>query len=35
VEMQEITDGVLSLASATTEVTGELIPIAPAGAGRV
>jgi NAD(P)-dependent dehydrogenase (short-subunit alcohol dehydrogenase family) len=35
VEMQEITDGVLSLASATTAVTGELIPIAPAGAGRV
>jgi NAD(P)-dependent dehydrogenase (short-subunit alcohol dehydrogenase family) len=35
VEMQEITDGVLSLASATTDVTGELIPIAPAGAGRV
>jgi 3-oxoacyl-[acyl-carrier protein] reductase len=35
VEMQEITDGVLSLASATTDITGELIPIAPAGAGRV
>jgi NAD(P)-dependent dehydrogenase (short-subunit alcohol dehydrogenase family) len=35
VEMQEITDGVLSLASATTDVTGELIPIAPAGGGRV
>jgi hypothetical protein len=35
VEMQEITDGVLSLASGTSEVTGELIPIAPAGAGRV
>jgi NAD(P)-dependent dehydrogenase (short-subunit alcohol dehydrogenase family) len=35
VEMQEITDGVLSLASATSDVTGELIPIAPAGAGRL
>src|SRR4051812_30514819 len=35
VEMQEITDGVMSLASPTTDTTGELVPIAPAGAGRV
>jgi NAD(P)-dependent dehydrogenase (short-subunit alcohol dehydrogenase family) len=34
VEMQEITDGVMSLASPTSDLTGELIPIAPAGAGR-
>lgn len=34
VEMQEITDGVMSLASPASSVTGEILPIAPAGAGR-
>jgi NAD(P)-dependent dehydrogenase (short-subunit alcohol dehydrogenase family) len=34
VEMQEITDGVMSLASSSNSATGEILPIAPAGAGR-
>ena len=34
VEMQEITDGVMTLALAGSSTTGELVPIAPAGAGR-
>jgi NAD(P)-dependent dehydrogenase (short-subunit alcohol dehydrogenase family) len=33
VEMQEITDGVMSLASSSSSLTGQIIPIAPAGAG--
>jgi NAD(P)-dependent dehydrogenase (short-subunit alcohol dehydrogenase family) len=33
VEMQEITDGVMSLASSTNSTTGQIIPISPAGAG--
>ena len=33
VEMQEITDGVMSLASPGTAATGQILPIAPAGAG--
>jgi NAD(P)-dependent dehydrogenase (short-subunit alcohol dehydrogenase family) len=33
VEMQEITEGVMSLASSGSAVTGQVIPIAPAGAG--
>jgi NAD(P)-dependent dehydrogenase (short-subunit alcohol dehydrogenase family) len=33
VELQEITDGVMSLASPGSSVTGQIIPIAPAGAG--
>jgi NAD(P)-dependent dehydrogenase (short-subunit alcohol dehydrogenase family) len=33
VEMQEITDGVMTLASPTAATTGQLMPIAPAGAG--
>jgi len=33
VEMQEITDGVMALASPGTATTGQLMPIAPAGAG--
>jgi hypothetical protein len=33
VEMQEITDGVMTLASAATSATGQILPIAPAGAG--
>jgi NAD(P)-dependent dehydrogenase (short-subunit alcohol dehydrogenase family) len=33
VEMQEITDGVLSLASSGSTATGQIIPIAPVGAG--
>jgi len=33
VEMQEITDGVMSLASPGTATTGQILPIAPAGAG--
>jgi NAD(P)-dependent dehydrogenase (short-subunit alcohol dehydrogenase family) len=33
VEMQEITDGVMSLASAGSTTTGQIVPIAPAGAG--
>jgi NAD(P)-dependent dehydrogenase (short-subunit alcohol dehydrogenase family) len=33
VEMQEITDGVMSLASSASSVTGQILPIAPAGAG--
>jgi NAD(P)-dependent dehydrogenase (short-subunit alcohol dehydrogenase family) len=33
VEMQEITDGVMSLASSASSVTGHILPIAPAGAG--
>jgi NAD(P)-dependent dehydrogenase (short-subunit alcohol dehydrogenase family) len=33
VEMQEITDGVMSLASPRSTTTGQIIPIAPAGAG--
>jgi NAD(P)-dependent dehydrogenase (short-subunit alcohol dehydrogenase family) len=33
VEMQEITDGVMSLASSATSTTGQILPIAPAGAG--
>jgi NAD(P)-dependent dehydrogenase (short-subunit alcohol dehydrogenase family) len=34
VEMQEITDGVMTLAVPGSSTTGELVPIAPAGAGR-
>jgi NAD(P)-dependent dehydrogenase (short-subunit alcohol dehydrogenase family) len=34
VEMQEIADGVMSLASPASSTTGEILPIAPAGAGR-
>jgi NAD(P)-dependent dehydrogenase (short-subunit alcohol dehydrogenase family) len=34
VEMQEITDGVMTLALAGSSTTGELVPIAPVGAGR-
>ena len=34
VEMQEITDGVMSLASPSNSATGEILPIAPAGVGR-
>jgi NAD(P)-dependent dehydrogenase (short-subunit alcohol dehydrogenase family) len=34
VEMQEITDGVMSLASSDSTVTGHILPIAPAGAGK-
>jgi NAD(P)-dependent dehydrogenase (short-subunit alcohol dehydrogenase family) len=33
VEMQEITDGVMTLASVGTSTTGQILPIAPAGAG--
>jgi NAD(P)-dependent dehydrogenase (short-subunit alcohol dehydrogenase family) len=33
VEMHEITDGVMSLASSGSTATGQIIPIAPAGAG--
>jgi NAD(P)-dependent dehydrogenase (short-subunit alcohol dehydrogenase family) len=33
VEMQEITDGVMTLASSATSATGQILPIAPAGAG--
>jgi NAD(P)-dependent dehydrogenase (short-subunit alcohol dehydrogenase family) len=33
VEMQEITDGVMSLASTNNSTTGQILPIAPAGAG--
>jgi NAD(P)-dependent dehydrogenase (short-subunit alcohol dehydrogenase family) len=32
VEMEEITDGVMSLASSATSATGQILPIAPAGA---
>jgi hypothetical protein len=34
VEMQEITDGVMTLALPGSSTTGDLVPIAPAGAGR-
>jgi NAD(P)-dependent dehydrogenase (short-subunit alcohol dehydrogenase family) len=34
VELQEITDGVMSLANPNSSDTGQIIPIAPAGAGR-
>jgi NAD(P)-dependent dehydrogenase (short-subunit alcohol dehydrogenase family) len=34
VELQEITDGVMSLANPDSSDTGQIIPIAPAGAGR-
>lgn len=34
VEMQEITDGVMSLASSESAVTGHILPIAPAAAGK-
>lgn len=33
VEMQEITDGVMTLASPGTSTTGQILPISPAGAG--
>jgi NAD(P)-dependent dehydrogenase (short-subunit alcohol dehydrogenase family) len=33
VEMQEITDGVMGLASPSSSLTGQILPIAPAGAG--
>lgn len=33
VEMEEITDGVMSLASPSSSLTGQILPIAPAGAG--
>jgi 3-oxoacyl-[acyl-carrier protein] reductase len=33
VEMQEITEGVMSLASSSSSLTGQILPIAPAGAG--
>jgi NAD(P)-dependent dehydrogenase (short-subunit alcohol dehydrogenase family) len=35
VEMQEITDGVMSLASPDSTATGQILPIAPIPAGRV
>jgi NAD(P)-dependent dehydrogenase (short-subunit alcohol dehydrogenase family) len=35
VEMQEITDGVMSLASPATATTGQILPISPAGAGSL
>jgi NAD(P)-dependent dehydrogenase (short-subunit alcohol dehydrogenase family) len=35
VEMQEITDGVLGLASADGAATGQILPISPAGAGSL
>ena len=35
VEMQEITDGVLGLASADGATTGQILPISPAGAGSL
>src|SRR5690349_6440406 len=34
VELQEITDGVMTLALPGSSITGDLVPIAPAGAGR-
>jgi NAD(P)-dependent dehydrogenase (short-subunit alcohol dehydrogenase family) len=33
VEMQEITDGVMTLASSSAATTGQILPISPAGAG--
>jgi NAD(P)-dependent dehydrogenase (short-subunit alcohol dehydrogenase family) len=33
VEMQDITDGVMALASSTSSKTGEILPISPVGAG--
>jgi len=33
VELQHITDGVMSLAGPDSSATGQIIPIAPAGAG--
>jgi NAD(P)-dependent dehydrogenase (short-subunit alcohol dehydrogenase family) len=33
VEMQEITDGVMTLASPGAATTGQILPISPAGAG--
>lgn len=33
VEMQDITDGVMTLASSTSSQTGQILPISPAGAG--
>jgi 3-oxoacyl-[acyl-carrier protein] reductase len=33
VEMQEVTEGVLALASPLSTVTGQIIPIAPPGSG--
>lgn len=35
VEMQEITDGVLALASSDADTTGQILPISPAGAGSL
>jgi NAD(P)-dependent dehydrogenase (short-subunit alcohol dehydrogenase family) len=35
VEMQEITDGVLALASSDADTTGQVLPISPAGAGSL
>jgi NAD(P)-dependent dehydrogenase (short-subunit alcohol dehydrogenase family) len=35
VEMQEITDGVLTLASPGATATGQILPISPAGAGPI
>jgi NAD(P)-dependent dehydrogenase (short-subunit alcohol dehydrogenase family) len=35
VEMQEITDGVMSLASSDSTVTGQILPISPAAAGPI
>lgn len=35
VEMQEITDGVMSLASSDSSVTGQILPISPVPAGQV
>jgi NAD(P)-dependent dehydrogenase (short-subunit alcohol dehydrogenase family) len=35
VEMEEITDGVLSLASSDAATTGQILPISPAGAGSL
>jgi NAD(P)-dependent dehydrogenase (short-subunit alcohol dehydrogenase family) len=35
VEMQEITDGVMSLASADSTATGEILPISPVAAGSI
>jgi NAD(P)-dependent dehydrogenase (short-subunit alcohol dehydrogenase family) len=35
VEMQEITDGVMSLASSDSTTTGQVLPISPVPAGRL
>ncbi|HEY8257159.1 MAG TPA: SDR family NAD(P)-dependent oxidoreductase [Gemmatimonadales bacterium] len=35
VELRDITDGVMSLASSSSSITGHILPIAPAGSGTV